>query len=86
MDCVVGDGQSLPFEDARFDAAISAFGLSGTNAHLVLEEGPPESAPKPAGDYLVALSAPSAARLKAVAESWAAWIETNPDLVAHAAE
>ncbi|MDT0267351.1 SDR family NAD(P)-dependent oxidoreductase [Streptomyces sp. DSM 44915] len=50
-------------------AAVSSFGISGTNAHLVLEEAPPaaEVAGAPAGPLVWVLSARSAAALRAQA-------------------
>lgn len=48
-------------------AALSAFGMSGTNAHLVLEEAP-ASAPRDGGSqpHLIVLSAMSAEQLRTV--------------------
>ncbi|MGH8258916.1 MAG: beta-ketoacyl synthase N-terminal-like domain-containing protein, partial [Steroidobacteraceae bacterium] len=51
-------------------AAVSSFGMSGTNAHLVLAEAPPrqrQHAPRPG--YLIALSARSPVQLREQAES-----------------
>jgi acyl transferase domain-containing protein len=41
--------QPWPATDAPRRAAVSAFGLSGTNAHLIVEEAPPRP-PRPAAD------------------------------------
>jgi acyl transferase domain-containing protein/NADP-dependent 3-hydroxy acid dehydrogenase YdfG/pimeloyl-ACP methyl ester carboxylesterase len=72
-------------------AGISAFAFSGTNAHVILEEGPPSSAderplalPAPA---LLTLSAKSEAALRGQAERLSAFLSAGPvDLgdVAHA--
>ena len=50
-------------------AAVSAFGMSGTNAHVVLEEYMPPAAPRsaPPGPYLLTLSARTEAQLRAYA-------------------
>ncbi|MBB5862399.1 beta-ketoacyl synthase N-terminal-like domain-containing protein, partial [Xanthomonas arboricola] len=56
-------------------AAVSAFGMSGTNAHLVIEEAPVRAraaVTRPA--HLVVLSARSAAQLRTQAQRLAAWL------------
>jgi len=69
--------------------AISAFGMSGTNAHLVLEEAPaagprPAPAPRRSGRAPVALtvSARSEAALRAQAERLRAHLAERPELAA----
>ena len=59
-------------------AAISAFGFSGTNAHMVIEEAPDSAPPrthKPA--YLIALSARTAGQLRRQAEQMMAYVKAN---------
>jgi myxalamid-type polyketide synthase MxaC len=72
-------------------AGVSAFGLSGTNAHVVLEEAPE---PIPAGDsrpeaepssadrprHLLSLSARSPAALRQMASRWADFLAANPNV------
>ncbi|MFE7565189.1 type I polyketide synthase, partial [Kitasatospora sp. NPDC057500] len=64
-------------------SAVSAFGISGTNAHVVLEQGPerPESAPAEsagAAPWLVSAADPVA--LRAQAARLASFVESAPEL------
>lgn len=63
-------------------AGVSAFGWSGTNAHLVLEEAPSqEKAPaEPPSRHLLLLSAKRAAGLEALAGRYQRHLAANPAL------
>lgn len=59
-------------------AGVSAFGVGGTNAHVVVEEAPlptPTSASRP--EHLLLLSAKSEQALEAMAENLATWLAAN---------
>ncbi|MET9819763.1 SDR family NAD(P)-dependent oxidoreductase [Streptomyces sp. NPDC006355] len=67
-------------------AAVSSFGVSGTNAHVILEEAPAEPAPERSGDRAQApavpwvLSARSAEALRAQAERLLAHVDAHEEL------
>jgi len=66
-------------------AAVSSFGLSGTNAHVVLEEGPAieRARAQPEGIRVLPLSARSAAALEAIATAHQSQLRaTKPEDVA----
>ncbi|WP_033289321.1 type I polyketide synthase [Amycolatopsis jejuensis] len=70
-------------------AAVSSFGISGTNAHVILEQGPGvtgvlSEAERPAGTGLVPylLSGKTPAALAAQAERVAGHLDSHPDLAA----
>ncbi|WP_327187336.1 type I polyketide synthase [Streptomyces sp. NBC_01334] len=66
-------------------AAVSAFGIGGTNAHVVLEEAPapapvPPRAPEDGGRLVLPLSAGTAGALRGQAETLARHLERRPGL------
>ncbi|MBU8536761.1 SDR family NAD(P)-dependent oxidoreductase [Falsiroseomonas tokyonensis] len=70
--------EALPWTEPLRRAAVSAFGLSGTNAHVVLES-PPAVAPRAVagGPWLVALSAATAEGLPRLAARLAVWLRAQ---------
>ncbi|MET8007494.1 type I polyketide synthase [Nonomuraea glycinis] len=74
--------EPLPEEEDRPRlAGVSSFGLSGTNAHLILESAPvpaPREEPSPAATHVLPLSAGSAAALREQATRLADWIGAHP--------
>jgi len=70
----------------RGRAGISSFGFSGTNAHIILEEAPPQATPAAgvagAGGlrpYLLPLAAKSESALKELARRWVEHLQTPFD-------
>ncbi|HVT94309.1 MAG TPA: amino acid adenylation domain-containing protein [Bryobacteraceae bacterium] len=62
-------------------AGVSAFGVGGTNAHVVLEQAPAiASRPLPEGAQVLTLSAKSGAALDAATENLARHLESHADL------
>ncbi|MFF0457717.1 SDR family NAD(P)-dependent oxidoreductase [Nocardia africana] len=78
-----------PAGDRPRRAAVSSFGISGTNAHLILEEAPASAdrattdesvAPAAATDLVpLMISAKSAEALRAQAERLRQWLSDRPD-------
>lgn len=64
-------------------AAVSSFGLGGTNAHVVLEQAPSITRPdrQPRAELFV-LSAKTEAALDAACDQLAGYLRTHPDLAA----
>ncbi|WTY48632.1 SDR family NAD(P)-dependent oxidoreductase [Micromonospora sp. NBC_01412] len=76
-----------PAVDRPRRSAVSSFGVSGTNAHIIVEQAPAvEAAPADAAPIVerpvvpVPVSARDAAALAAQAGRWAAWLDADPDL------
>ena len=72
--------ETWPLE--RRIAGVSAFGLSGTNAHVVLGAGPVAAAVVNAVErplHLLTLAAKDEAALAAYVAHYAAWLETHPE-------
>ncbi|MEW2443715.1 type I polyketide synthase [Micromonospora marina] len=69
-----------PRTDEPRRAGVSSFGIGGTNAHVVLEEGPVDVPAEPGRPWqLLPLSARTGAALAQVAERLADHIEAHPD-------
>lgn len=67
-------------------AGVSSFGFSGTNAHIVLEEPPPEETRTPAAQtsaYFLPLSAKSAGGLTSLATNLAEWLRARVHVPLH---
>jgi polyketide synthase 5 len=83
--------QATPWPTAHHArrAAVSSYGLSGTNVHVVLEQAPEQSttsiasddvAAAPVGPLIFALSSTSADELRRTANRVAAWVEQHADV------
>ncbi|MCS0580724.1 amino acid adenylation domain-containing protein [Massilia pinisoli] len=71
---------SWPATDAPRRAAVSSFGIGGTNAHVVLEQAPaPAAATNAEGPQLITLSARSATALTAMSARLAQHLLAHPD-------
>ncbi|WP_410667763.1 SDR family NAD(P)-dependent oxidoreductase [Amycolatopsis sp. cmx-4-68] len=83
---VVTERTPWPRTDTPRRAGVSAFGIGGTNAHVVLEEAPlTVPAAEPAGPELLVWSARSAAAADAATANLAAHLENSGDALADVA-
>ncbi|MER8906030.1 type I polyketide synthase, partial [Mesorhizobium sp. M0772] len=78
---VTREARPWPAGEAPRRAGVSSFGLGGTNAHVVLEEAPPQLASPPARPHeLVLLSAKTPAALERATTRLAQHLEATPEL------
>jgi acyl transferase domain-containing protein/acyl carrier protein len=81
---VVGETTAWPVTDRPRRAAVSSFGIGGTNAHVVLEQAPDEAQPAAAADkpgvVLWALSSRTPEGLRAQATRLRRHVIGNPQL------
>ncbi|WP_433618868.1 type I polyketide synthase [Dactylosporangium sp. CA-139114] len=80
------EARPWPAVDRPRRAAVSSFGMSGTNTHVILEQPEPRPEEEPApdarpagGPVPVLVSGRSAAALTAVAGSWSRWLAAHPE-------
>ncbi|XXU74684.1 SDR family NAD(P)-dependent oxidoreductase [Sorangium sp. So ce1151] len=74
-----------PRGERRRRAGISSFGISGTNAHLIVEEAPHEAAEASEAEavasrsetHALVISGRDEASLRAQASRWSAWLRAN---------
>jgi thioester reductase-like protein len=72
--------QPWPAEATPRRAGVSSFGIGGTNAHVVLEEGPPPEEPDPGRPWqLLLLSARTPSALEAATDRLAEHLERHPE-------
>ncbi|MEV0170179.1 type I polyketide synthase [Streptomyces sp. NPDC050803] len=80
---LAGDGLPWPERDRPGRAGVSAFGISGTNAHVVVEEAAVPEEARPAekdGPWLCQLSGADARGLRANAGRLAEWLADHGDV------
>ena len=73
--------ETLPEETKLIRAGVSAFGLGGTNAHVILESVPSQTQAEPnlLPLQIFTLSAKTPTALQALAERYQAFLEDNPE-------
>lgn len=75
---LVGEARDWPVGASPRRAGVSAFGVGGTNAHVVLEEAPAQATRSDAAaPQLLALSAKTPAALRRMQERLARWLDST---------
>jgi len=80
---LAAESRPWPSLGAPRRAGVSAFGVGGTNAHLVVEEAPERPAAAPADDraqYVLPLSAASESALATLIRRYAAFLAERPEM------
>ncbi|WP_433261701.1 type I polyketide synthase [Actinosynnema sp. CS-041913] len=77
---LLADSAPWPRTDRPRRAGISSFGISGTNAHVILEEAPVQDAEAPARAVPILLSARGEAGVRTNAARLARFLEERPDV------
>jgi acyl transferase domain-containing protein/acyl carrier protein len=76
---VLTQARDWPRQEQPRRAAVSSFGIGGTNAHVLLEEAPPAATvPAAVGTHLAVLSARSPEALECMAQRLADHLEAQP--------
>ncbi|MEU9480195.1 type I polyketide synthase [Streptomyces sp. NPDC048191] len=75
------EARPWPERDRPRRAAVSSFGISGTNAHVIIEQAPQTPVPRPAPRRVVPvpLSGDTEAALRAQAGRLRTWLTAEPD-------
>ncbi|MEV7030926.1 type I polyketide synthase [Streptomyces sp. NPDC093272] len=75
------EARPWPDKDGPRRAAVSSFGISGTNAHVIIEQAPDAPVPRPGSRRTVPvpLSGDSEAALRAQAGRLRTWLADEPD-------
>ena len=77
---VCAEDHAWPRAERARRAAVSGFGVSGTNAHVILEEAPPETESKPSRSaHALLLSAMTASGLEAATQRLIAHLQAHPE-------